>query len=150
LEFAPRAALALLAICGIAMLPGIALCLPVWQDSYGDFKFLSDYVSPSETVLADEQSSLKEPAFGGRVVAYTGGHLVGFVEDLDAREADRARFLDGATSNAERRQIIDKYKIKYVLLNRREVSAWPTVLRSVERLGAIRYWDGDVILISVL
>ncbi|HVW85730.1 MAG TPA: ABC transporter permease [Bryobacteraceae bacterium] len=144
-----RGLLALTLVCGLTMLPGIASSLPLWQNSYGEFRFLSSRVKPSETVLTDEQSSLKEPAFGGRVVAFTRGHTVGFVPDLAARNEDRDRFFEPGTSDGDRRRIIGRYQVQYVLINRREVTDWPSVLMSVERMGRIDWWDGDMILVSV-
>ncbi len=144
-----RAVVALLLVCGLTAAPGIAGCLPVWQNSYGDFQFLSSYVKPSDVVLADEQTSLKEPSFGGRVVAFTGGHTINFVPDVGARDSDRQLFFQPSTTFPARRKIIEKYAVGYVLINRREVAEWPEILEETERLGRILYWNGDMILVKV-
>jgi hypothetical protein len=141
--------LTLLLFTGFSMLPGLVACLPVWQDSYGEFKFLPSYATPRDVVLADDWTSLKEPSFGGRVVAFSWGHTIGFVPDLDARYADRRLFFAPSTSGDARRAIAEKYRVNFILINRREVEDWPSVLRFAEQLGQIRYWDGDMILIQV-
>jgi hypothetical protein len=141
--------LILLLFTGFSMLPGLVACLPVWQDSYGEFKFLPSYVTPRDVVLADDWTSLKEPSFGGRVVAFSWGHTIGFVPDLEARYADRRVFFASSTSGDARRAILEKYGVNFILINRREVEDWPSVLRFAEQLGQIRYWDGDMILIQV-
>ncbi len=143
------ALLILLLFTGITMLPGLVACLPVWQDSYGEFKFLPSYVKPHDVVLADDWTSLKEPSFGGRVVAFSWGHTIGFVPDLYTRYDDRRLFFANSTSRDARRAILERYKVNFVLINRREVEDWPSVLRFAEQLGPIRYWNGDMVLIEV-
>jgi hypothetical protein len=144
-----RATLGLVAFCAVMTLPGIAICLPLWQDSYSDLRFLSTYLSPADTVLADAETSLKEPSFGGRLVAFNPVHRLSFVPDIDSRNADRAQFLDAGVSDEIRQKILEKYRVRYVLINRREVADWPRVLQATEHFGTIRYWDGDMILVSI-
>jgi len=80
------------------------------------YLFLSRFTGQYEVVLADIADSWLVPTFGGKVVA--SAHPLAFVPDQDARRSDLARFFDGETGPGKRREIIQKYRVNYLLLRK--------------------------------
>jgi hypothetical protein len=76
-------------------------------------------VRPGDVVMADSRTSYLVPVLtGGRVVAWR--HPVYWVPDHAERREAQDRFFTTAT-DAERRAVIARYRVRWVLLNRREV-----------------------------
>jgi MacB-like periplasmic core domain len=134
------------ALGAIMVLPGFISSIPIFQSSYGEYKFLPRYVSETHSVLSDFDTSLRIPAFGAKVVAYPPVHVLFFV-DSKSREDDDQRFFSETTGDAERKRILDKYGAPFLLLNKYKTGTWPSILRSVGS-SSVAYSDGDMLLLK--
>lgn len=93
------------------------------------YAFLGDCTGQYEVVLTDLGfPSLAEPTFGGKVV--TTGYPIPFVGDKAARDAAVQRFFDPGTGTGERRAILARYRVAYLLVDGPEFDA-------PERLGQV-------------
>jgi hypothetical protein len=93
------------------------------------YAFLGDCTGQYEVVLTDLGfPSLAEPTFGGKVV--TTGYPIPFVGDKAARDAAVQRFFDPGTGTGERRAILARYRVAYLLVDGPELDA-------PERLGQV-------------
>lgn len=96
-------------------LPRLRYDRPLWYDVGS----ILTPVRPGEVVLADSRTSYMVPVLtGGRVVAWR--HPVYWVPDHAERREAQDRFFAAAT-DAERRAVIARYQVRWILLNRREV-----------------------------
>lgn len=136
------------ALGGLMMLPGLMTCLPVFQNSYGEYSFLSSRIKPNTVILSDFDTSLKLPAFGAKVVSYAPEHSLFFV-DTRSREHDVRRFFSDVTPQSERLQILRRYHVSFVLLNRQKVANWPSILESLSTTTSASYADGTIFLLTV-
>jgi hypothetical protein len=136
-----------IAIGTIMMLPGFASSIPIFQSSYGEYKFLPKYLSERDTVLSDFDTSLRIPAFGPRVVAYPPVHVLFFVNS-EQRDQDDERFFAASASDAERKQILETYGKPFLLINKYKTNTWPRILRSVGDSSSVVYSDGDMLLLK--
>jgi MacB-like periplasmic core domain len=139
--------LAATALGAIMMLPGFISSIPIFQSSYGEYKFLPRYVSERDSVLSDFDTSLRIPAFGAKVVAYPPVHVLFFV-DSKSRDNDDEHFFSPATSDAEKKRILDKYSWPFVLINKYRAETWPDILRSIGSRSTVAYSDGDMLLLQ--
>lgn len=127
------------------MIPGFISSLPLFQKSYGEYTFLPKYLSEQNTVLSDFESELRIPAFGPKVAAYPPDHILFFVHpDSDINE----RFFSEMATDAERTHILDKYRTRFLLLDKRTVNTWPGILRLVSAHSSVLYSDGDMLLLK--
>jgi hypothetical protein len=92
-------------------------------------------IRPGEVVLADSRTSYLVPVFtGGRVVAWR--HPVYWVPDHADRRQAQTRFF-GEAGDDERRAMIARYHVRWILLNRREVQLSPEENRRLLDLGCV-------------
>jgi hypothetical protein len=92
-------------------------------------------VHPGEVVLADSRTSYIVPALsGGRVVAWR--HPIYWVPDHAERRQAQDRFFAGAT-DADRRAVIARYHVRWILLDRREVPLSPAEEGRLLALGCV-------------
>jgi hypothetical protein len=131
----------------LVMLPGLISALPIFQNSYGDYAFLSRATGQYDIVLSDFSTSLKIPALAGKVVSLEPDQVMIFVNHT-AAEKDTERFFSDATSE-QREQILRRYGVAFVLLNKYKIDNWPSVLRSLTGVASIAYADGDMLLLRV-
>jgi len=112
-------------------LPRLKYERPLWYDVGS----ILTPVRPGEVVLADSRTSYMVPVLtGGRVVAWR--HPVYWVPDHAERRQAQERFFAAAT-DAERRAVIARYQVRWILLNRREVSLSPEDERRLLALGCV-------------
>ena len=113
------------------------------SDTYG---FLENCTAPSDIILTDlDFNSLATPTFGGRVVAT--GYPLPFVGDIDRRAEDVRRFLSPDATAADRRAILARYHVGYVLLNRAQLDSLRGQPGFLDRLTPIRQ-NGDLVLLT--
>jgi hypothetical protein len=102
--------------------PRVLLPSSVADDSRLDaddagLSFLASETSPSDVALvATLEAARVSPALGAKVVA--PGYISPFIKDVDRRKADAARFFR-SQSAGERRVIIDRYGVSFVLFDLR-------------------------------
>jgi len=85
------------------------------RNDFSEWRFLPDYVDQYDVVLADMQTSWREPSFGGKVVASI--HPVHWVHDVKQRKRDVPEFFSPDTTRSRRVEIISRYCASYILLN---------------------------------
>lgn len=115
----------------------------VWPEA----KAILAPVHPGDVVLADSRTSYLVPALsGGRVVAWR--HPVYWVPDHAERRKAEDQFFAGATDD-ERRAVITRYQVRWILLDRREVPLNPEEERRLLSLGCVVADRGALVLIEV-
>jgi hypothetical protein len=87
------------------------------------------------------------PAFHGKVVAYP--MKIPFVPDHDQRLAAVKRFFEPDVSAVERREIVQRYGVKYELCPKGHFEDWPQRLRAMQELGGSVYSSEDYELLRV-
>ena len=88
------------------------------RETYDDWKFLGNYVSQYDVVLAQLKTSWVQMTFGGKSVASI--HPVHWVQDDLQRRADVEEFFAEFTPGQRRAEIVDHYCVDYILLRRDE------------------------------
>ena len=103
-------------------------------------------VHPGEVVLADSRTSYMVPVLtGGYVVAWR--HPVYWIPDHAERRAAQDGFFATAT-DAERRAVIARYRVRWILLNRREVHLRPEEETRLMALGCTVAERGPLVLLD--
>jgi hypothetical protein len=103
-------------------------------------------VRPGEVVLTDSRTSYPVPALtGGRVVAWR--HPIYWVPDHSQRRETQDRFFASAT-DSERRAVIARYRVSWVLLNRKEVDLSPAAEDGLLATGCIVAERGTLVLLD--
>ena len=116
---------------------------PLWYD----VRSVLTSVRPSEVVLADSRTSYMVPVLtGGRVVAWR--HPVYWVPDHAERRQAQERFFAEAT-DAERREVIARYRVRWILLNRGEVHLSPEAEGRLLALGCVVAERGSLVLLDL-
>jgi hypothetical protein len=116
---------------------------PVWYDA----RSILAPVPPGEVVLADSRTSYLVPVLtGGRVVAWR--HPIYWVPDHAERLKAQERFFAAAT-DAERRAVIARYQVRWILLNRREVHLGPQPEARLLALGCTVTERGSLVLVDL-
>jgi hypothetical protein len=114
---------------------------------YGSYLFLTRLTGQYDVILSDIRTSWIVPTFGGKVVAAL--HPLAFVPDHNIRKSDLKQFFSKSTTFAERRQIIEKYDAKYVLLNKSILGDCHECVSSFESLGKRIFQNQSFLLIAV-
>jgi hypothetical protein len=83
---------------------------------------------------------------GGRVVAWR--HPVYWVPDHAERRQAQERFFAEAT-DAERREVIARYRVRWILLNRGEVHLSPEAEGRLLALGCVVAERGSLVLLDL-
>ena len=104
---------------------------PLWRELAG----ILGPVRPGDVVLADSYTSYPVPVLtGGRVVAWR--HPVYWVPDHAQRREAQDRFF-GAATDDERRAVIARYHVRWVLVNRQAVHLEPREEERLRDLGCV-------------
>jgi hypothetical protein len=82
------------------------------QDEADAWAWLHEHTAWTDTVLTPPELGQFVPAWAGNRVVY--GHPFETI-DAAAREAEAARFYDALTPTSERRALLDRYGVRYVL-----------------------------------
>lgn len=115
----------------------------VWPEA----KAILGPVRPGDVVLADSRTSYLVPALsGGRVVAWR--HPVYWIPDHAERRKAQDQFF-GTATDQERRAVIARYHVQWILLDRREVLLGPEEERRLLGLGCVVADGGALVLIEV-
>jgi len=104
-------------------------------------------VRPGEVVLADSKTSYMVPVLtGGHVVAWR--HPVYWVPDVAERREAQDRFFTTVT-DAERRAVIGRYRVRWILLNRQEVTLGAAEQQRLVGLGCVVADRGPLVLVDM-
>jgi hypothetical protein len=109
--------------------------------------FLEQQVGAEEVVLTDLETCWYVPSFSGRVVAYP--MRLPFVPDHDARVGAVRRFFERGVPQAERLDLIERFGVAYVLLDKARFADWRTLLAELQPLGRVVYSSPEYELLRV-
>ena len=128
-----------------ALLPA-SLATDPRLDQPGDFYLpLRDVIGPDDVVMADLNFSRHLPAFTGRVVGFIDPEA--FIPDEQDRRDDVTRFFANISGD-ERRQLMDRYAVRFVGVDQRTASLSPEVRADLEALGRVVRNDGRLLVIE--
>ena len=96
--------------------------------------WLAEHTAWTDTVLAPVDSAQFIPAWAGNRTVY--GHPF---ETIDAatKEAEVVRFYSHGATTTDRRTLLERYGVRYVLVTE------PETIQEVETLGLLLVWSGD-------
>jgi hypothetical protein len=111
-----------------------------------DFSFLRGHTVARSVVIADPGTALAVPAFGGRTVWVPRPEA--FIDAAD-RQGDVARFFAVGSSDADRRAVLCRYHVSFLLLSSAQLRSQPDVFRQLLNLGVPRYRNSRFVLVDV-
>ncbi|MBN2355826.1 hypothetical protein JXO59_06920, partial [candidate division KSB1 bacterium] len=117
------------------------------QPIYTPYLFLSKFTGQYDVVLADIETSWIIPTFGGKVVAV--GNPLAFIPDQGIRRLDLERFFNKETEHYERKQIIQKYHVDYLLINKMENLNWQELYQSFINQGRSVFESDNFLLLRL-
>jgi hypothetical protein len=126
---------------------GLGHAMPGRETRYNDYLFLTSYTGQEDVVLSDINTSWMVPTFGGKIVA--ARHPLAFVPDQRTRRDDVAHFFDPATGDTERTALIDKYHVRFLLLNDERIPHAHRILDTLESPARVLYRRGPLTLIEL-
>lgn len=106
---------------------------PRWLD------FLESRVETHDVVLTDLETCWYVPSFSGKVVAFP--MRLPFVPDHAARVGAVERFFGPEASLAERLAILERYGVRWVLLEKEHIADWPARLEELRPIARVVYSD---------
>ncbi len=89
------------------------------RHSYAEFERVGGMIDQDAVVLADPEQSWMMPTFGGKVIA--SSHPLYWIEDHTRRREDLERFFSEDAELSERRDIIQRYTVDYIFVDRQKV-----------------------------
>jgi hypothetical protein len=95
--------------------------------------WLGEHTTWTDTVLAPTESGQFIPAWAGNRVVY--GHPFETV-DAETKEAEVTHFYSAEATSSERRALLDRYDVRYVLVTSQEIDLAPA------SLGLVPVWTG--------
>ena len=104
------------------------------RDEAAACAWLADNTAWTDTVLAPVESGQFIPAWAGNRTVY--GHPFETIE-AGTKETETISFFGPDATNTERRAILDRYGVRYVMFTD------PRTLRDAESLGLSLVWSGD-------
>jgi len=98
-----------------------------------DLQRLAPFIPERAVVMAPDRISKLLPAFSGKVVvALRGGFFVSS-EDRNRRYADNEKVYSAETSPLERKKLLERYGVSYLLFDRERIS--PGLMNELIKLG---------------
>ncbi|MBN2411428.1 hypothetical protein JXQ31_07020 [candidate division KSB1 bacterium] len=114
---------------------GLRNAIPGKQNSFEQYKIFSKYVNQNDVVLSDIYTSWFIPTFAGKVVA--SNNALAFVDDQLLRRNDVNRFFSKDTQLQERLEILKKYNVDVLIINKNQVKDWEPVAAQFRPLSDI-------------
>jgi hypothetical protein len=125
----------------------LKLSLPGRPPTYQDYLFLSKRTAQYDVILADLHTSKITPAFGGKVVALD--QPLSYVPDYSDRQSDVERFFTRQVPTRERLEIVEKYEVDYLLVNKKITTNWEGLVDSFSPYGDIDFENERFVLIAL-
>ena len=123
----------------------------IWgQRSDAGYAFLGGEVGQYDVMMADPSTGWIAASFGGKLVS--AQHPLAFVsqDEQQARRAAVRAFFDPATTQAERGQLLTRYRVSYVLVPRRsEHDSSAAAERLLRQFGTLAHEDDRFLLVHV-
>jgi hypothetical protein len=108
-----------------------------WYDGY---RFLRSHTGQYDVILSDLNTSNVIPAFGGKVVA--ASRFLAFVpSDYEVRKSDVEEFFRSETPPPRREEVLRKYGVDWLLVDREAIMGTGASIASLRRLGRVVYED---------
>ncbi|NIV39754.1 MAG: hypothetical protein GWN58_63215, partial [Anaerolineae bacterium] len=104
------------------------------SDEIAACDWLAEHTAWTDTVLAPVESAQFIPAWAGNRTVY--GHPFETI-DAAAKEAEVVRFFSPDASNGDRRALLDRYGVRYVLI------IDPDTIEDADSLGLVLVWSGN-------
>lgn len=114
---------------------------------YKQLEFLTNYVGQYDLILSDINTSWVIPAIDGKVIASL--HAEAFVSNSLTRKVDVNEFFGKNLSSKERIAIIEKYKPKFILLDKDQIISFEYLLLFCKTIGDVIYSDNRFILLKM-
>ena len=111
----------------------------------GTYAELLRPISEGDVVLSDDITAWPVPAYGGRIVSALHDELL--VPDQLDRERDVQAFLAPTTSDERRDEIIDRYRVKWIILSRKQTA--PEAMVAISRRYQMVREVGGLVLLKV-
>ena len=110
-------------------------------------RFLAQRVGRDDVVMTDRDTCWYVPAFAGRVVAYP--MQLPFVPDHAERLEAVGRFFEPGATESERRALLARYRVAYVLVPKHHFPDRPELRAELQALGPTVYSDVEYDLVDV-
>ena len=111
------------------------------------YMFLKHLTQREDVILANIFTSWVVPTFGGKVVATY--HPLSFVPDLPERTENVLRFFSFGLSQKERLHIIEKYNVRFLLLNKQEDRNWEKLAGDFKSISKPLWENQDLLLLKL-
>jgi hypothetical protein len=98
-----------------------------------DLKRLAPFIPERDVVMAPDNISWLLPAFSGKVVVARRGGFFISSEERDRRYADNKKVFSAETSPLERKILLKRYGVSYLLFDREQTS--PGLMNELIKLG---------------
>jgi hypothetical protein len=95
------------------------------QLSYKNYLFLPNIIEHGAIVFASIKPSWLLPTFGAKVIA--ADHPLAFVKDAEQRRQDITDFFEQNISAEQRSGLLQKYRARYLLLDKTADAAWKQI-----------------------
>jgi hypothetical protein len=106
-------------------------------------RLLDGIVKPNDVVLSDATTSWPIPSSSGKIVAAL--HYEAFVDGQPGR-LDDVRTFFGESEAVDRTAILDRYNVRYIVMNRAQTS--PSVWQGLLHEQAVLRRENDLVLMS--
>jgi hypothetical protein len=143
----PVVALATVGVLSLQDLDAFSRSSPFGPVRVPPVAFLADRVGPIDVVLTDLDTGWAIPAYAGRVVATH--HPLYWVSDREQRRDDVRRFFEPVTDSEERRRILRRWDVRFLVLNRGRLSVSDDELASIAALGRTVASRNGLVLVDV-
>ena len=111
------------------------------------YTWLSRYTNQSDVIMAQLPTSLIVPTISGKVVAFDRPQP--FVLDAVQRQEDVLHFFSEKTSQEERKQILSKYKVNFILLEKSDIADWEVLRPLIAPFGDLVFRGKRFLLYKV-
>ncbi len=98
-----------------------------------DLKRLAPFIPERDVVMAPDNISWLLPAFSGKVVVARRGGFFVSSEERNRRYADNQKVYSAETSPLERKKLLERYGVSYLLFDREQTS--PGLMNELIKLG---------------
>lgn len=121
-----------------------------YRQMVSDYTHMLRYIGPLDVVLSDTWTSWQLPTFTGKIISRPAGHQLDYnvrYPELRHRAADLETFFAPETPDEVRRSLIEKYGVKFVLINRVLTSGMDST--SFAEWGSVIFASNAFTLIAV-
>jgi alpha-1,6-mannosyltransferase len=129
--------------------PALERSIIAKRESYEKYYFLSKTTDHYDPILADpdEDGTIKVPTFGGKLVGVS--RPLAFVPDAQERLSAVDLFFSDSARLEDRLDVIRRFHVEYILLEKSKTSGWGKLKVSIKQLGKVVYQNRRFILFSV-